>query len=178
MRFGYRSPSFQIDSRKYIFVKAPALCLCGAAGPVAGVWLGSRRIGILERISPRGCRGGSFLLFASMLRKISRRCCGRFESADVRRVTLLHLPLAFAQSADTPFPVRPEEPNPYALRTLMDVTAAATYASFASAAARPCLNALQHYRITWDTGFCDYPPAHPSDFEQHVFSKLQNDHTS
>jgi hypothetical protein len=36
----------------------------------------------------------------------------------------------------------------------------------------PSLTALQHYRITWDTGFCYYPPAHVQDFEQYVAAQL------
>jgi hypothetical protein len=39
----------------------------------------------------------------------------------------------------------------------------------------PSLSALHHYRVTWDSGFCYYPPAHTKDFEQHVVSKLRND---
>jgi hypothetical protein len=46
---------------------------------------------------------------------------------------------------------------------------------FPSREITPSLSALQHYRITWDTGFCYYPPAHITDFERHVVTKLQND---
>ena|SRR5438105_3609466 len=35
------------------------------------------------------------------------------------------------------------------------------------------LTSLQHYRITWDTGFCYYPPADPSLFEEHLSKYLQ-----
>jgi hypothetical protein len=35
-----------------------------------------------------------------------------------------------------------------------------------------CLSSLQHYRITWDGGFCYYPPADPSLFEQYVTANL------
>jgi hypothetical protein len=34
------------------------------------------------------------------------------------------------------------------------------------------LTSLQHYRINWDTGFCYYPPADPSLFEEHVSKHL------
>ena len=46
---------------------------------------------------------------------------------------------------------------------------------FPSREITPSCSALQHYRITWDTGFCYYPPAHTEDFEQHVVTKLRND---
>jgi hypothetical protein len=36
----------------------------------------------------------------------------------------------------------------------------------------PSLSALHHYRITWDRGFCYYPPARIEDFEQHVVDRL------
>ena len=32
-----------------------------------------------------------------------------------------------------------------------------------------------HYRITWDTGFCYYPPAKIKDFEQYVIAKLRDE---
>ena len=34
------------------------------------------------------------------------------------------------------------------------------------------LTSLDHYRITWDTGFCYYPPADPLLFEEHVSKYL------
>jgi hypothetical protein len=46
---------------------------------------------------------------------------------------------------------------------------------FPSREITPSLSALHHYRITWDTGFCYYPPSHAKDFEQHVVGKLRND---
>jgi hypothetical protein len=46
---------------------------------------------------------------------------------------------------------------------------------FPSREITPSLSALQHYRITWDTGFCYYPPAHTKDFEQHVVTKIRSD---
>jgi len=44
---------------------------------------------------------------------------------------------------------------------------------FPSREITPSLSALQHYRITWDGGFCYYPPAHTEDFEQHVVTRVQ-----
>jgi hypothetical protein len=38
----------------------------------------------------------------------------------------------------------------------------------------PSLSALQNYRITWDGGYCYYPPAHIEDFERHVIPRLRN----
>ena len=46
---------------------------------------------------------------------------------------------------------------------------------FPSREITPSLSALRHYRISWDTGFCYYPPAHTEDFEQHIVTKLRND---
>lgn len=37
----------------------------------------------------------------------------------------------------------------------------------------PSLSAIQHFRITWDSGFCYYPPADPHLFEQHVVAKIE-----
>ena len=36
-----------------------------------------------------------------------------------------------------------------------------------------CHSSLLHYRITWDDGFCYYPPADTSFFEQYVSEQLQ-----
>lgn len=36
------------------------------------------------------------------------------------------------------------------------------------------LSAIQHYRVTWQSGFCYYPPADPQQFEKFAFGKLQN----
>ncbi len=36
-----------------------------------------------------------------------------------------------------------------------------------------CLSSLQHYRITWNGGFCYYPPADPGLFEQYVTANLR-----
>ncbi|MGO9002587.1 MAG: hypothetical protein ACLPYZ_12675 [Limisphaerales bacterium] len=44
---------------------------------------------------------------------------------------------------------------------------------FPSREITPSLSALQHYRISWDGGFCYYPPARVEDFEQYVVSKIQ-----
>ena len=44
---------------------------------------------------------------------------------------------------------------------------------FPSRESTPSLSALKHYRITWDGGFCYYPPARTEDFEQYVVTKLQ-----
>lgn len=46
---------------------------------------------------------------------------------------------------------------------------------FPSREITPSLSVLRHYRITWDFGFCYYPPAHTEDFEQHVVTRLLND---
>ncbi len=44
---------------------------------------------------------------------------------------------------------------------------------FPSREITPSLSALQHYRISWDGGYCYYPPARVEDFEQYVVSKIQ-----
>ena len=45
---------------------------------------------------------------------------------------------------------------------------------FPSREIAPSLSAIQHFRISWDSGFCYYPPADPKLFEQHVVAKLPN----
>ena len=45
---------------------------------------------------------------------------------------------------------------------------------FPSREMTPALTALRHYRISWDGGYCYYPPAKMEDFERHVVSKIQS----
>jgi hypothetical protein len=40
--------------------------------------------------------------------------------------------------------------------------------------ATACLSALGHYRITWDTGYCYFPPIHRKEFEEYVAARLQS----
>jgi hypothetical protein len=36
------------------------------------------------------------------------------------------------------------------------------------------LSSVGHYKIQWDSGFCYFPPAYPSTFEQYVQQRIQN----
>jgi hypothetical protein len=47
---------------------------------------------------------------------------------------------------------------------------------FPSREITPCMSALHHYRITWDTGFCYYPPAHNEEFERYVVGPINRLH--
>lgn len=45
---------------------------------------------------------------------------------------------------------------------------------FPSHEATPCLSAVQHFRITWDSGFCFYPPADVHLFERYVIARIEH----
>jgi hypothetical protein len=40
----------------------------------------------------------------------------------------------------------------------------------------PCLSAVGHYRITWDSGYCYYPPIHRKEFEEYVAARIRSRH--
>jgi hypothetical protein len=91
----------------------------------------------------------------------------------VRRLTVAHDGLHFHRHLGSPKFLAWERISSVALAPRGELILRGwLWPLFPSREITPSLSALRHYRITWDTGFCYYPPARTEDFEQYVVGRL------